>query len=979
MRRIAGLFAGAGMLLSLAVVSAADLESGFANPPREARTRAYWWWLNGNVDKAAITRDLEEMKAKGWGGALICDAGGAEQDGNDRVPAGPAFFSTEWRELYRHTLKEANRLELELSLNIQSGWNLGGPDVLAEDSAKKVIWSELEITGPTNFSGALPLPRVRDNYSREIAVLAYRIRPEVPTNRPPLKHWREKAIHNELHFSAPETAILHEENQGLPNEHDARVEDVVDLRGRFGADGILRWEVPAGRWQVLRFVCTIGDRSYVSTSSDGWKGYSLDVLDQEALKKYWDSVVEPLIADAGSFAGSTLKYLHTDSWEVEPLNWTLKFPRKFLQYRGYDVTPWLPVLAGRIINSREDSNRFLHDFRRTLGDLAVAEHYTPFRDWAHRHGILIHPESGGPHAVPIDAQQCLGMNDVPMSEFWAWSWRHRVGDRNRFFLKQPASAAHTYGRRLVAAEGFTTIGPHWQETVWDNLRPSFDHALTEGMNRLVWHAFVCSPESAGMPGQQYFAGTHFNPNTTWWNQSGPFIQYMNRCQFMLQQGLFIADALYYYGDHVPNFTQLRSSDPAKVGKGYDYDVITEEAILTRVSVKDGLLILPDGMSYRLMVLPEREVISLRVLEKVRELVNDGATIIMVRPSRASGLAGHEKADARVREIAAELLGREPAAAAQSVRRFGKGRVVSGRTAREVLQADGVVPDFEAAAPNADAEINYIHRRDGRTDFYFVANRSTNAEEVSLTFRIGDRAPELWDAVTGERRFAADYQQSQGRTIIPVQLPPCGSMFVVFRENASAPPAARSRNYDEYSPVHEIAGSWTVAFDSRWGGPGTVTFDDLVSWPERPESGVRFYSGTATYRRQFTLPEDEVTSGQGDLYLDLGDVREMAEVKVNGKSCGIAWTPPFRVNIAGAVRAGVNELQIEVVNFWPNRIIGDSSLPRNERLTRTNVRKFTPQSALMRSGLFGPVKVVRRDAAGGPRVSLSTENFNEHMR
>ena len=233
------------------------------------------------------------------------------------------------------------------------------------------------------------------------------------------------------------------------------------------------------------------------------------------------------------------------------------------------------------------SNRFLNDFRRTMGDLAIDNHYRLFRDGAHRHGLLIHPESGGPHAVPIDAQQCLGFNDAPMSEFWAWSWRHRVGDANRFFVKQPASAAHTYGRKLVLAEGFTTIGPHWQETLWDNLKPSFDQALCEGLNLLVWHAFVCSPQEAGMPGIQYFAGTHLNPNSTWWSRSGPFFDYINRCQWMLQQGLFVADVAYYYGDHVPNFTQLKRTDPAKVLPGYDYDVVTEEVVLTRMTVQDG--------------------------------------------------------------------------------------------------------------------------------------------------------------------------------------------------------------------------------------------------------------------------------------------------------------------------------------------------------------------------------------------------------
>ncbi len=458
---------------------------------------------------------------------------------------------------------------------------------------------------------------------------------------------------------------------------------MVDLTAKLTQDGILRWEVPEGTWQILRFGCTIGDRSHVSTCSDGWQGYALDVLDAGAFQRYWDAVVEPLIADAGPLAGRTLKYLHTDSWEVEGLNWTPTLREEFRKRRGYDLLPFLPVMAGRIVDSRPASNRFLHDLRKTLGDLAVDNHYRIFRDRAHKHGLQIHPESGGPHAVPIDAQRCLGMNDAPMSEFWAWSWRHRVGESNRFFVKQPASAAHTYGHRLVLAEGFTTIGPHWQETLWDNLKPSFDRAACEGLNLLVWHAFVCSPAEMGVPGQQYFAGTHFNPNSTWWPKSAPFLTYLNRCQFLLQQGLFVADVCYYYGDHVPNFAQLKRSDPAHVLPGYDYDFVTEEVILERMTVRDGRIVLPDGMSYRVLVLPDRRSISLPVLRKLKELVRAGATVIGPKPASTHSLTDYPQCDAEAAGIADELWAN---CDGKTVRQhsFGKGRLFDGLTAREVL-------------------------------------------------------------------------------------------------------------------------------------------------------------------------------------------------------------------------------------------------------------------------------------------------------
>lgn len=932
---------------SLETAPAMTLDEAWARPPQSARLRAYWWWLNGNVTREAITRDLEEMKAKGFGGALICDAGGAEQQQNAQVPRGPVFFSPAWRDLYRHALKEAGRLGLEMSLNIQSGWNLGGPLVPADDAPKKLTWSESRVSGPIKLATRLPTPEARDNYYRDLFVLAWRVRSDPQPARPPLQHQLEKALIKRLQpFSAPDTSPLFQDVPPTPGEEDMHANAVVDLTNRLDATGNLTWDVPDGDWQVLRIGCTLNDRCRVSTCSQGWEGYAIDPFDAGAFHRYWTAIVEPLIADAGPLAGETLKYLHTDSWEIGVANWTPTLREEFKTRRGYDLLPWLPVIAGRIVNSRNESNRFLADFRRTMGDLAIANYYRPFRDGAHRHGLLIHPESGGPHAVPIDAQQCLGFNDAPMSEFWATSWKHRIGDENRFFVKQPASAAHTYGRQLVLAEGFTTIGPHWQETLWDNLKPSFDKAICEGLNLLVWHAFVCSPREMGLPGQQYFAGTHLNPNVTWWEKSAPFFNYLNRCHALMQRGLFVADVACYYGDHVPNFTQLKKSDPAKILPGYDYDVLTEEALLTRVTVKDGRLTLPDGMSYRVLALPNRPTISLPVLRKVRDLVAAGATVVGPAPSEASGLHDHEARDTEVQHIASEL--------------WGRGRIVANRSVREVLQAGGVPPDCEFIGAASDANFDFIHRRDGDAEIYFVANRLDRPEQVQVAFRVADRAPEVWDAVTGERRLATDFRREDGRTFVSLEFPPCGSWFVVFRTPAATLPATGRDSFARFDPVSELTGAWQVKFDPHWGGPASVEFPELVSWTNRSEPGIRHYAGTAVYTQRFDLPPPKETGGRAThWHLDLGRVRELAEVRVNGKSCGIVWAPPFRVDITDAVQPVGNFLEIEVVNFWPNRIIGDAALPPGQRMTRTNILELKADTPLIESGLFGPVRLETR--------------------
>lgn len=951
--------------LSFQSAFAADaLEEGWQNPPNDARLLAYWWWLNGNVTKESITHDLEEMKAKGFGGAVLIDAGGANQWGNAQVPHGPTFFTPEWRELYKHTLREAQRLGLQMSLNIQSGWNLGGPNVTADDACKEITWSELKLSGPTNFADRLPRPKSRDGFYRDSYVVAFRVRTNQPPHAP-LKNWPEKALLKTLEpFSAPSSEPLFEEVAATPGEEDTLVSDVVDLTAKLDSSGQLNWDAPAGDWQILRFGYTVGAHAYVSTGSEGWQrapgaphdSYALDVYDAGAFQRYWDAIVEPLLQDAGPLAGTTLKYLHTDSWEVENVNWTPALREEFLKRRGYDLLPWLPVIAGKIVNSREESDRFLFDYRKTLGELTIDNHYRLFRDNARKHGLGIHPEAGGPHAVPIDAQRDLGWDDVPMSEFWAWSWEHRIGDENRFFVKQPASAAHTYGRRITQDEGFTTIGPNWQERLWNNLKPSFDKAVCEGMNRIVWHAFVCSPDSTGIPGQQYFAGTHLNPKVTWWSRSAPFFAYIDRCQFMLQQGLFAADVCYYYGDHVPNFAQLKKSDPAHILPGYDYDVITEEALIERARVSDGRIVLPDGMSYRVLVIPNHDVISLPVLRKIAQLVFGGATVFGPKPMKGETLQNYPECDAKIKTLADEVWA-DCDGVHMKERQFGKGRVFAGQTAREVLLADGVPPDFEFNdVPGAD--IDYIHRSTDGAEIYFVANRSTNAVSLDCTFRVASKAPELWNPVTGERTFATAYKSTNARTIVPLDFAPCGSWFIVFRSPAAEHPATAAGNTPKLVSRQDLTGPWTVHFDPKWGGPESAQFDSLVSWTARPEPGIKFYSGTAVYENTLDLSKASPAVQQSPrVFLDLGDVHELAEVKVNGQSCGITWCPPFRVEIKSALQPGQNKLEIDVVNFWPNRIIGDAAQPSEKRFTRTNIRNLKYNTPLMESGLLGPVKIV----------------------
>ena len=578
--------------------------------------------------------------------------------------------------------------------------------------------------------------------------------------------------------------------QPSPDDETVPADRIVDLTSKVQPGGLLEWDVPAGDWTIVRTGYTPTGNA-VKCSNPGGGGLEMDWLNAAAMDHHFKSMAEVLIADAGPLAGKVLKYFHDDSWEVEPPNWTDGFLDEFRKYRGYDARPYLPVLAGRIVGDAEVSDRFLYDYRKTIADCLAENHYRRFAELSRARGIGIHPEGGGPcwpTIVPMDALRNLGCGDIPMGEFWQSHHWHE-GTQNQVG-KQTASAAHIYGKRYAAAEAFTSIGPHWQEGPRD-LKPTADIAFCEGINRFVHHTSTSTRPEDGKPGFEYFAGTHFNRNVTWWDKSGAWLTYLARCQFLLSQGLFVGDVCYYNGDWAPNFVEPKHVDPS-LGPGYDYDVCNAEVLLTRMSVKDGRIVLPDGMSYRVLVLPERRRMPVAVLSKIKELVAAGATVVGPRPEKDPGLKDYPQCDRTVRTLAEEVWG---PCDGQSVREhsFGKGRVFWGKPLREILAGDGVKPDFEYAAGQTDTFIDFIHRTTGEAEIYFVANRNNRPERaITCTFRVAGRQPEIWDPVTGRRWDAPSFRQAEGRTTLPLEFAPHGSLFVVFRRPIPAETAGKAK-------------------------------------------------------------------------------------------------------------------------------------------------------------------------------------------
>ena len=734
--------------------------------------------------------------------------------------------------------------------------------------------------------------------------------------------------------------------------------ETLDLTTSVDEGGRLTWEAPAGSWEVLRIGYTLHGKMTKCVGS-GPGGLEIDTMSAEAMEAHFDRTGAKLIADAGPLAGKTLQYLHIDSWELGQPTWTPEMRRAFRQRRGYDPLPYLPALFKRTVDDPQTTRRFLADFRRTAADLVAANYYGRLREMAVRGGLRgIHPESGGPFFRHwIDPLQCEGVNDIPMGEFWKRNaepagpitWPPHKNPS----VKQAACAAHIYGKAVCQAEAFTSFARDWTATPW-NMKDIGDEAFCHGLTRMVLCFWVHQPRLDAKPGFQWpHVGTHFDCNLTWWPMSGAWLRYLSRCQHMLRQGLFVADVAYLQEEAVPGFIAARKHQQPALPPGFDYDVLNAEVLLKRADARNGRLVLPDGMGYRYLVLPHRPgwAVSPAVLRKVRALVEAGVTVVGPPPERAVGLTDFPRCDEDVRTLSATMWGANPPD--EGKRTLGKGRILWGRSLQEILRGDGIPPDVRFRKATSKARFDWIHRRRGEWDIYFVSNQAPRPSACEAVFRVRGKQPELWDPVTGAMRPLPQFHHRNGLTAVPMAFAPRQSLFVIFHEPAEA--AGSGANFPDLGTVIEIEGPWDVSFNPTWGGPEKVVFDTLVDWTRRREKGIRYYSGTAVYHKRFDLPPS--ASGRR-LYLDLGKVENVARVKINGQDCGVVWTAPWRVEVTGAVRQNGNALEIEVANLWPNRLIGDGLLEKEKRLTVTNVKTYHPKNnkpaALLPSGLLGPV-------------------------
>lgn len=942
------------LIIACAISSVAQthLSKNFKSPPLQARPKALWPWVNGNFNLSQITYELEEAKAKGMAGFDIWDVG-TSMNSSRIIPDGPAFLSDESLQAIAHTIREADRLGMEIGLISSSSWNAGGHWIKPEHGAMGIFRSDTILQGPSVFKGKLMFPKIPTKYGRDHDVIIN----QDPVTGLPL-YYKEIAM---LAHPYSKDSILIEPNLiQLINHHDAQKE--------------LEWKVPTGRWRLIRYVCAPTGQPLMVPSPKS-NGLMLDHFNAEAQQANMKYLFDRLKLGLGNLRNRSLKYLYEDSYEVNSAVWTAQLPEAFAKQNGYSLIPYLPLLDGFRFKNKDINGRFVYDFTKTLSNLIIDNHYKIGTSLSKAEGLGFYAEAGGPgqpiHNVPFEDLKALGSLTVPRGEFWN---KHPQWQKLQV-IKGIASAAHIYNQTYVEAESFTSVWL-WQEGPGE-LKPLADRAMCEGLNRFVYHTFPHTPPESGMPGWVYNFGTLINTTNGWWSKSQGFHEYLGRCSYLLQQGNFVGDVAFYYGDQAPNFVPLKHFHDG-LGLGYDYDVVNTEAILTKMSVKNGRIFLPHGQSYAILVLPQEQSINPAVLKKIKSLVAAGATVVGPKPLRSYSLHQYQQQDSLVKKISDELWDNVDSINVKE-HQYGQGKIVWGTDLREVLAHKGIGPDMEYHGSGAMDTLDFIHRSTAQAEIYFIRNIHQHAINGLAQFRVQNAIPEYYKPETGEV-FPIKAYEIKDRTIrIPLYLDAEGSCFIVFNKikNSSTltPPQPLPLLYPEMRFVYTSKGftvinptnsltintPWELRFQSRPGAPVVDTMVNLSSWHLSPKDGIKHYTGMVSYRNNFESPNSLDKAKR--IILELGKVKEMAEVYLNGIKLGYHWHASNSFDISSYINPGENYLVIEVVNSINNFLIGEAKKPEEYRQYRSNIWRLPnawskpfAEASLIEAGLIGPVKI-----------------------
>ena len=964
-----------------------DLKESFLNPPDSAKPGVYWYFMDGNLSREEMTKDLESMKSAGISNLIFLEVGIG-------VPRGPVdFMSEEWQDLFVHAVREAERLDIKILLGAGPGWcGSGGPWVKPEESMKHLVFSETEIAGNKKVDILLPVPEQRstpwhtmkNDYYEDVFVYA------VPSSaKPVIADINEKALYERYPYSSYQGV-----KPQLPEPGDSdnteqfrslQKNEIIDVLKFLQPGGRLVWDAPEGNWTIVRMGLRVTGAS-TRPSPEPVIGLECDKLNAIAFENHLKNFTDILLEKTSPRkSGVGWTGFHIDSWESGSQNWTDGIIEEFEKRRGYDPTPFLITYTGRAVESVEISERFLWDLRLTCQELLLENHAIFARDYAHKNGLELTIE---PYDMNPAGDLDLGaVADVIMAEFWS----KRFGYDTHYAVIEATSIAHTTGHTVVGAEVFTSDNREaWQEYPW-SMKDQSDWALAMGVNRFVFHTFAHKPLGdeyrPGMTMGPY--GVHWDRGQTWWPMVGAYHQYISRCSHMMQQGQAVSDILYLTPEGAPMvFTppadalEKNGSIPDK--KGYGFDACSPKMLIEKADVANGKIVFTGATSYEILVLPDFKSMTPQLLQKIASLVEKGAKIIGNPPVKSPSLTGFPDCDIQVKTLAEKIWGTHQTPQEPVEVKYGKGAIYWGG---ELSRADSglIYPDYESTIKvlsklgiqqdfqSENKKIRFGHKKTGDRDIYFVANRTDTIQTTNCLFRT-EGEPEIWLGTTGEIRKIQEFSVENGITTIPLEFFPYESYFVVFNTGKKGKKSKEGGNFPVYEELHTLEGSWKISFDPKMGGPEEIEFADLQDWSKHEMRGIKYYSGIATYRKTFNFSGIDKNA---KFYLDLGVVNDIALVKLNGKELGVIWCAPWRIEISGALKEGNNELEIEVANRWINRLLGDKLEPdANVRKVKfengllggkeftTGRYTFTLEQALrsfnftepLPSGLLGPVKI-----------------------
>lgn len=1047
-----------------------QVEAGFKTIPDSVQTSVYWYWMSDNISKEGVVKDLNAMKRAGINRAFIGNIGG------QGVPYGKVkIFSDEWWDILHTALKTATELNIQIGIFNSPGWSQsGGPWVKNEQSMRYLNSSEIEVSGPMQFNGKLPVP---NKDFQPVNVIAYKMPVETGkayqsfhpkiTSEPAIENIaavcdgdfntgialqqnqpltidfetaeaatvrtlivkvsekRTKAMGEllvkegntfrsltkfELNrsnpainvgfdpfapivLSVPETKSTHfrlvissvtmaggiaevdlsaiPKLERYPEKSLAKMfqtplpywkdylwpaqpevtekslvidpKTVVDITKSRMADGTIKWSVPAGKWKIMQTGMTTTGATNGPASPEA-TGLETDKMSKKHIAAHFDAYMGQILRRIPAADRKTWKVVVQDSYETGGQNWTDGLIEEFAAKYGYSPIAYLPVLKGDVVGSRNLSDRFLWDLRRMVADKVSYDYVAGLRAASHKNGLTTWLENYGHWGFPGEFLQYGGQSDEIGGEFWS------EGDLGNIENRAASSCAHIYGKTKVSAESFTCGGRAYSRHP-ASMKQRGDRFFTEGINNTLLHVYIQQPDER-TPGINAGFSNEFNRHNTWFEYMPLFTQYLKRTNFMLQQGNYVADVAYFIGEDAPKMTGI--CDPA-LPQGYSFDYMNGEVIHTRVSVKDGKIVLPDGMSYRILVLPKLETMRPELLKKIKELVLQGAVVLGPAPKYSPSMMNYPAADQQVQKLTKELWGKVDGVKVKSAK-VGKGMILSGMEMQEALDLVGALPDCKFGKEDPAL---FIHRTLVDGEMYFISNQTDQTITINPEFRLTGKRPELWSSVYGTSRDLPAYRLNTKTTTVPLKLEAFESQFIVFRKKADkAATFDLLANFPVGKVLADLNGTWTVTFDHSKRGPvKPVEFKSLSDWTLSANDSIKYYSGTAVYNTSVKL--SEIQEGH-KIYLNLGQLTSMAKVKVNGKEVGGVWTAPWQVDISSAVKSGNNEVEISVVNNWMNRLIGDQKLPVDQRATYSPVNPYKPDSPLQASGLFGPVSIQQID-------------------